>query len=94
MSKLNNRIFFVIFLTVFVAMLGVGIIAPTMPLYADHLGANGLWLGIIYASFSLSRLVFMPMAGRFSDLKGRKLFLAIGLAIYAVVSLGYIWSGR
>ncbi len=88
----QRRIFYTIFLTIFVVMLGVGIIAPTMPLYADQLGANGLWLGIIYAAFSLSRLVFMPMAGKFSDKKGRKNFLAIGLATYAIVSLGYIWS--
>ena len=73
-------------------MMGVGVIAPTMPIYAETLGATGFWLGTIYAAFSLSRLIFMPIAGRLSDTRGRKGFILSGLMIYALASLGYIWS--
>jgi len=88
----EKRTFLVMFIAIFVAMLGVGVIAPTMPIYARTLGANGLWLGIIYGVFSISRMIFMPVAGRLSDLKGRKGFLVTGLTIYALASFGYIWS--
>ena len=73
-------------------MLGVGIIAPLLPLYAENLGATGIWLGIIFGAFSVSRAIMMPIAGRLSDRSGRKPFLSIGLLIYAITSLGYIWA--
>jgi len=79
-------------LSVFASMLGIGIISPLLPLYAEDLGASGIWIGIIFAGFSISRAIVMPIAGRLSDRRGRKLFLSIGLLSYAVISLGYIWA--
>ncbi len=73
-------------------MLGVGIIAPLLPLYADNLGATGIWLGVIFAGFSVSRAIVMPIFGRLSDRSGRKLFICIGLLSYAIISLGFIWA--
>jgi len=73
-------------------MLGVGIVAPLLPLYAENLGATGIWIGIIFASFSISRTIIMPIVGWLSDRRGRKLFLCIGLLSYSIVSLGYIWA--
>jgi len=75
-------------------MLGVGIISPLLPLYADNLGATGIWLGIIFAAFSISRAIIMPIVGSLSDRRGRKLFICIGLFIYSVISLGYIWASN
>jgi len=91
-SAHKQRTFIILFIAIFVAMLGVGVIAPTMPIYAKTLGASGFWLGMIYASFSFSRLIFMPIAGHLSDTRGRKAFLILGLLIYALASVGYIWS--
>lgn len=89
----HRRIFIVLFLSLFVAMLGAGVIAPTMPLYAKTMGASGIWLGLIYSAFSMSRSIFMPMAGKISDRYGRKQFITIGLTIYTLASLGYGWAG-
>ncbi|MFH0913811.1 MAG: MFS transporter [Chloroflexota bacterium] len=89
---MNNRIVPILALSVFSSMLGVGIISPLLPLYAENLGATGIWLGAVFAGFSLSRAVFMPIVGRLSDRYGRKLFLCSGLLAYAVSSLGYIWA--
>ena len=80
-------------ISVFSTMLGLGIIAPLLPLYADSLGATGLWIGVIFGGFSVSRAVFTPLFGRLSDSRGRKNFLGTGLFIYSVLSLGYIFSG-
>lgn len=87
-----RKVFPVLALATFSSMLGVGIIAPLLPLYAEELGASGIWIGVIFASFSISRTIFMPFVGRFSDRYGRKRFITIGILIYSVISLGYIWA--
>lgn len=93
-SSFRVRIFLVLFLSIFSALLGLGIIIPILPFYAQTLGANGFWLGAIFAGFSLSRSAFMPLVGKLSDEKGRKKFIAFGLFIYALSSLGYIYSNN
>lgn len=87
---MRRRIFIVLFLAIFVAMVGMGIIAPLMAIYAEDLGASGIWLGIIMGSFSFSRLVFMPIVGSISDKTGRKRFIAAGLLVYCLFSLAYV----
>jgi DHA1 family multidrug resistance protein-like MFS transporter len=89
---LKRRVFVVLFLSTFSSMLGVGIIVPLLPMYAESLGASGIWIGVIFSGFSISRSIFMPIVGRWSDKRGRKVFIAIGLLIYAIISLGYIIS--
>jgi len=73
-------------------MLGSGIVVPLLPLYAESLGASGVWLGAIFAGFSFSRTIFTPIFGRLSDRSGRKRFICIGLFFYAIISLGFIWA--
>ncbi len=87
-----KKVFPILALSIFSSMLGVGIIAPLLPLYAESLGATGIWLGVIFAGFSISHAIFTPIFGRLSDRHGRKLFLIIGLLIFSINSLGYIWA--
>jgi MFS family permease len=91
-TPLKRRVFVVLFLSIFSSMLGVGIIVPLLPMYAESLGASGIWVGVIFSGFSISRSIFMPIIGQWSDKRGRKIFIAIGLLIYAIISLGYIIS--
>lgn len=85
-----KRIYNVLFISVFATMLGLGIVSPLLPIYAENLGATGIWLGIIFSAFALSRSVFMPIIGRISDRRGRKWIILIGMLAYAVLSLAYI----
>jgi len=71
-------------------MLGLGIVSPLMPIFAKNLGATGIWLGVIFAGFSLSRGIFMPIIGKRSDRKGRKRFIVVGLFLYSIISLFYL----
>jgi len=87
-----RKVFPILAISAFSVILGVGIIAPLLPLYADSLGASAVGLGIIFAGFSISRAVFMPIVGRISDRKGRRFFICGGLFAYAAISLGYIWA--
>lgn len=89
---MEQRIFAVLFLTVFAAMLGVAIIGPLMPIYSKSLGATGIWLGVIFAMFPIARTIFMPIIGKHSDKKGRKRYIWMGLLAYFIMSLGYAWS--
>ncbi len=87
------RIFRVLFVSVFAVMLGLGIVAPLMPLFAENLGATGLWLGIIFSGFSLTRAVFTPIVGKISDRLGRKKFISSGLFFYSLFSFFYTFAG-
>ncbi len=73
-------------------MLGSGIVIPILPLYAESLGASGLWLGVIFAAFPIPRIFTTPVFGRLSDRKGRKPFISIGLFAYGIISFGFIYS--
>lgn len=78
---------FTILLAVFIALLGIGIIVPVMPVFAQELGAGGLGLGMVIAAFSVTRGVLQPIIGNVSDRLGRKGFLMAGLLIYGGVGL-------
>jgi len=87
--RMEKRILITLLLALFIAFLGIGIIAPIIPIYAMDLGATGVALGLIIAAFSISQGALQPVVGNLSDRKGRKRFLVAGLAIYAVVGLTY-----
>ena len=82
-----NRILVTVIVSVFIALLGVGIIIPVLPLLATKLGATGFTLGLITAAFSISRGLLQPVVGNLSDRWGRKGFLVTGLFIYGLVGL-------
>jgi MFS transporter, DHA1 family, tetracycline resistance protein len=70
----------VVFLTVFIDLIGFGIVVPLVPLYSRHYGANGLVIGAIFASFSAMQFVFSPIWGRLSDQHGRRPILLLSTA--------------
>jgi DHA1 family multidrug resistance protein-like MFS transporter len=89
---MNKNAFAVVVSTMFISMLGMGIVVPLLPIYADHMGASALEIGLISAGFSIALTVFLPLMGRFSDRFGRKVFLCSGLAGLTIASLGFIWA--
>jgi DHA1 family tetracycline resistance protein-like MFS transporter len=69
----------IIFVTVFIDLLGFGIIIPLLPFYAESFGASALQIGLLGTSFSLMQFLFSPIWGRWSDKVGRKPIILIGL---------------
>jgi MFS transporter, DHA1 family, tetracycline resistance protein len=51
----------IIFLTVFIDLLGFGIIIPLLPFYAESYGASGFAVGLLGTSFSLMQFLFSPV---------------------------------
>ena len=83
----------VLFLTVFIHLVGFGIVIPLLPYYAETYGANGATIGMLVASFSLMQFVFTPMWGRVSDRIGRRPVLLGSLAITGVSYLVFAQAG-
>src|SRR6516164_346199 len=80
----------VIFLSVFIDLIGFGIVLPLLPGYAEDnfrpdFSAKGLIIGGIIASFSAMQFLFAPAWGRLSDRIGRRPVLLTSTA-GAVVS--------
>src|ERR1700733_7948487 len=69
----------VLFLTVFLDLLGFGIVIPFLPLYAQrmHLGAPGI--GLVLSIYSLMQFICAPVLGRISDHVGRRPIIMLGL---------------
>jgi MFS family permease len=79
----------VLFLVVFVDLLGFGMVIPVMALYAKHLGAAESATGWLSTGFSLMQLGFAPVWGVLSDRIGRRPVLLLSIAMTAVAFLGY-----
>ena len=74
----------------FVVMLGYGIIIPIFPFFIESMGAGGMELGLLAASYAVMRLIFGPIWGSISDRVGRKPILLIGILGYVITM---IWFG-
>ncbi|MEO2117810.1 MAG: MFS transporter [Methanocaldococcus sp.] len=86
--KLERNIF-VIWITTFTTMLGVGFIAPIMAIYAKILGATNLEIGLIFGSFALARTITQIPIGVLSDIYGKKFFIVCGTFFYGLFTLMY-----
>jgi MFS family permease len=88
----QDRTINILAVIIFTAMLGLGILGPILPLYANDLGASMTQIGFLTSAWSLSRLIFTAPMGRYSDRSSKKRVIVIGLFIYCVVSIFYAFS--
>jgi DHA1 family tetracycline resistance protein-like MFS transporter len=92
----------IIFVVVFLDLLGFGIVIPILPYYAEAYGASALTLGWLLAIYSAMQLVFAPLWGRLSDAHGRRPILvatilgqgASLLVLGFAPSLAWLFVGR
>lgn len=66
-----------IFLIVLVDILGLTIILPLLPFYAEHFGASPTEIGLLISIYALCQLIAGPILGRLSDSMGRKPLLIV-----------------
>jgi len=88
----HKGIFVTLFFAIFTTVTGVGIVVPLLPVYANDIGATGIYVGLIFGSFSISRTFLLPVFGRLSDKKGRKPFIVAGLFAYTLISIAFVFS--
>ncbi|MBI1860773.1 MAG: MFS transporter [Deltaproteobacteria bacterium] len=68
----QSRTLLIVFLTVFLDLVGFGIIIPIQPFFAESLGATPAIVTLLGASYSLMQFLFSPFWGRLSDRMGRR----------------------
>lgn len=85
---MNIRAFVVLVGSMFISMMGMGIVTPFLPSYATSMGASGLQVGLIQSAFNITGIFVLVHVGRFSDRYGRKPFLCGGLTVLAIASFG------
>ncbi|MFZ5432375.1 MAG: MFS transporter [Calditrichota bacterium] len=76
---MNSRLV-IIFITIFIDLLGFGLVIPALPFYAESYGASPLVVGLLTMSYSLMQFIFAPLWGRVSDRVGRRPIILLGLA--------------
>lgn len=94
---MRNPSLLIIFFSVFIDLIGFGIVMPLLPVYSKDFGANGLMVGLIIASFSAMQFFFAPAWGRLSDRIGRRPVLLISnagsAAAYALFAIASLYPG-
>lgn len=83
-----------IFLTVFVDVLGLTLVLPLLPFYAEDFGASPIVIGALASSFAACQLISGPILGRLSDRVGRKPVLLVSQCgtLAAFLMLGFAQS--
>ena len=81
MNPMKRSPLLVIFITVFIDLVGFGIVIPVLPYYAEgtKFGATPSQVGLLFASYSVMQLIFAPVLGRLSDKYGRRPVLLVSL---------------
>jgi len=80
----------IIFLVIFVDLLGFGIMIPMLPFYARHFGASATEIGLLMFIYSFAQFFVGPVWGQISDRLGRRPILLLTIAGQ---SLAYLWGG-
>lgn len=75
---------FVLFLTVFIDLIGFGIVIPVLPLYAENFHATPIAIGWLTGIYSGMQIIFTPILGKLSDRFGRRPVLLVSIAGTAV----------
>ncbi len=80
----------IIFITIFIDLVGFGIVIPVLPLYAERFGASEAVVGILLAVYSAMQFIFAPILGKLSDRVGRRPVL---LGSLIGTSIGFLTMG-
>jgi len=83
----------IVFLIVFIDLVGFGIVIPILPLYAETFGPSPVVFGLLMASYSAMQLLAAPILGRISDQVGRRPVLLVSLVGTAVGYVMFAFAG-
>ena len=95
-EKFFTRPLLIVFLTIFIDLVGFGMVIPLLPFYAEEFNATPFDIGILVASYSLMQFIFSPVWGNLSDRYGRRpilFFTILGSSLgYGIIALaGSLW---
>ncbi len=90
LSLSTNQPFIVVWLALFITIGGIGMVSPLLPKFAEDMGASGIYVGLAFSGYTITQIPLMLIVGRLSDRFGKKLFLCLGMIVYAIAALGYM----
>ena len=79
-----------IFVTVFIDLVGFGIVIPVLPLYTERFGASPMVIGLLLGVYSAMQCLFAPLLGKLSDSVGRRPVLLVSIIGTAI---GFLFMG-
>lgn len=79
-----KRILVILMINIFIVMVGVGLITPILPELIIEFGASGRAIGLLVAAYGITQFLLSPITGQLSDRYGRKVFIVVGVIIFAV----------
>jgi len=82
--RVGSRGLVVLFMAIFIVMMGFGIVLPVLQFYARGVGATPFEIGLLATSYAFMQFLFAPLWGALSDRIGRKPIFSLGLLGYAV----------
>lgn len=86
-----SRGFIVLWIAMLVAMAGIGMVSPLLPVYVrDDLGGPEVAVALSFSGLAISQIIAAPFVGRLGDRFGVKLFIVAGFVLYAVSAVGYL----
>ena len=88
-----SRAFVVLFIAMFVAMAGVGMVSPLLPVYVrDELGGPAIGVALSFSGLAIAQIISAPFAGSLGDRHGLKPFIVLGFTIYSIGAFGYLFA--
>ncbi len=82
----------ILFLIVFIDLVGFGLVIPLLPFYAERFAATPLQMTLLFATYSLMSMITAPLWGRLSDRVGRRPVLMASMAAAALAYLGLAFA--
>src|SRR4051794_29590372 len=89
-ARAKSRRVAILFVIVFIDLVGFGLVIPLLPFYAERHAASPEQVTLMMASYSMAQLVMAPLLGRLSDRVGRRPVLALSLVGSCAA---YLWLG-
>lgn len=83
-NKPSKKVLVIAFMTIFLDLLGFGIIIPIQPFYAKSFGATATVVTLLGASYSVMQFFFSPFWGGLSDKVGRRPIILFSIVISAI----------
>lgn len=92
-TKANNRALTLVYATIFLDVLGLGVLIPVLPYYAQQFSADALTVGLLSAVFSVAQFSSSPLLGALSDRVGRRPVILFNILGSAGAYFLFGWAG-
>lgn len=90
---MRSRGFVVLWIAMAVAMAGIGMVSPLLPVYVrDELHGPELAVALSFSGLAVTQLAMSPVVGRAGDRYGPKILIVLGFMVYGAAGLGYLFS--